>query len=405
LEDTGKSTERDTEDSDTSTRLLYFCPASLGGIAEYAHAQATALAKQGIDVTMLCRVDWPYAPPTNYRQLRQLKSSALVAAEPRWRSRLRTAKSLLVEHAKLASVIRAYSFRRVLLATYLEYLAPFWAPSLRGLMRRGVVFGAVLHDPVRDYVVGPQWWHRWSVAEGYSFLREVFIHAETDLGMAPHEMPVRKTVIPHGPYDLGDPIRSRRSVRDGLSLPNDAVVLLSFGHIRDGKNLDILLRAMVDLPDIFLVIAGAEATAGQKSSAFYRSLAEELGVASRCRWLVSYIESEMVADLFGSVDFVVLTYSSQFRSASGVLSLAVRYRKPIIASAGDSALSQAIDQYQLGVRVRPDDAKEVARGLSFALKDNLEGNWDGYMRDHSWSLNASRVAAKMDLKASSVRID
>ncbi|UPJ51726.1 glycosyltransferase family 4 protein [Bradyrhizobium sp. 200] len=399
MEDIGKSTARDTEDSKTSRRLLYFCPASLGGIAEYAHAQATALAQQGIDVTMLCRVDWPYAPPTAYRQLRELNSSSSAAAESRWRSRLRTAKGLLVEHAKLASVIRAYSFRRVLLATYLEYLAPFWAPSLRSLMRRGVVFGAILHDPVRDYVVGPLWWHRWSVAEGYSFLREVFIHAETDLGLAPDKMPFRKTVIPHGPYDLGDPIRSRRAVRDGLSLPNDAVVLLSFGHIRDGKNLDILLRAMVGLPDIFLVIAGAEATAGQKTSAFYRSLAEELGVGSRCRWLVRYIETEMVADLFDCVDFVALTYSSQFRSASGVLNLAVRYRRPMIVSSGDSPLSQAIDQYDLGIRVQPDDAKEVARGLSSVLRSNLECDWDGYMHDHSWRTNADRVATNMDLRA------
>lgn len=399
MEDAGRSVTRDCEDDKTSRRLLYFCPASLGGIAEYAHAQATALAEQGVDVTMLCRTDWPYAPPTAYRQLRQLQSSPSAAAEPRWRSRLRTAKSLLVEHAKLASVIRAHSFQRVLLATYLEYLAPFWAPSLRSLMRRGVVFGAVLHDPVRDYVVGPLWWHRWSVAEGYSFLREVFIHAETDLGLASQKLPLRKTVIPHGPYDLGDPIKSRRTVRDELGLPNEAVVLLSFGHIRDGKNLDILLRAMVDLPGFFLVIAGAEATAGQKPSAFYKSLAEKLGVADRCRWLVSYIQSEMVADLFGSVDLVVLTYSAQFRSASGVLNLAVRYRKPIIGSSGDSALSQAIDEYHLGVRVQPDDAKEVARGLSFALGGNMECNWDEYMHDHSWIINASRVAATMDLQA------
>lgn len=399
MEDTRKSTGHGTEVEETSRRLLYFCQASFGGIAEYAHAQATALAAQGIDVTMLCRVDWPYAAPTAYRQLRQLCSPSSSSAKTRWRSRLRTAKSLLADHAMLVSVIRTCSFRRVLLATYLEYLAPFWAPSLRSLMRRGVVFGAVLHDPVRDYVVGPQWWHRWSVAEGYSFLREVFIHAEVDLGLASREIPLRKTVIPHGPYDFGDPIRGRRAVRDELGLPNNAAVLLSFGHIRDGKNLDILLRAMVDQPEIFLVIAGAEATAGQKPSAFYRLLAEELGVASRCRWLIRYVETEMVADLFECVDFVVLTYSAQFRSASGVLNLAVRYRRPIVASSGDSPLSQAIDQYGLGIRVQPDDAKEVARGLSSALRSNLECDWDGYMDDHSWRLNADRVATNMDLQA------
>jgi glycosyltransferase involved in cell wall biosynthesis len=174
-------------------------------------------------------------------------------------------------------------------------------------------------------------------------------------------------------------------------------VLLSFGHIRDGKNLDILLHAMVDLKDVFLVIAGTEAAAGQKSSPYYKSLAEALGIADRCRWLITYIQPNMAADLFGSVDLVMLTYSSQFRSASGVLNLAVRYRRPIIASCGESALSKAIDQYGLGIRVAPDNAKEIAKGLSIALRTNLEGDWDGYMRDHSWRINASRVAAAMEL--------
>src|SRR5256885_13828220 len=113
-----------TENGEISKRLLYFCPGSLGGIAEYAHAQATALAEQGIDVTMLCPADWPHAPPTAYRQLRQLRSSLSNSTKTRWRSRLRTAKSLLAAKAKLASIIRTHSFRRVLLATYLEYLAP-----------------------------------------------------------------------------------------------------------------------------------------------------------------------------------------------------------------------------------------------------------------------------------------
>ena len=378
-------------------RLLYFCPASFGGIAEYAHAQATALAEQSVDVTMLCGADWPYAPPTAYRQLRELYPSSSLPAGTRWRSRLRTARNLLRTQVKLASVIRTYSFRRVLLATYLEYLAPLWAPSLRRLMRRGVVFGAVVHDPVRDYIVGPLWWHQWSIAEGYSFLREAFVHADVDLGLARQNVHLRKTVIPHGPYDLGEPSRSRCAVRAELCLPRDAVVLLSFGHIRDGKNLDILLRAMVDLKDVFLVIAGTEAAGGQKPSAYYKSLAETLGLASRCRWLIRYIQPNIAADLFGSVDLVALTYSSQFRSASGVLNLAVRYRRPIIASCGESALSQAIDRYSLGVRVGPDDAKEIAEGLSIALRTNLDGDWDGYMRDHSWKKNASRVATAMDL--------
>lgn len=60
----------------------------------------------------------------------------------------------------MRSVIVREGFRRVLMASYIEYLAPIWAPRLRNLSRSGIVFGAIVHDPVRDYVVGPSWWHR-----------------------------------------------------------------------------------------------------------------------------------------------------------------------------------------------------------------------------------------------------
>lgn len=49
-------------------RLLYFCPISSGGIADYAHAQATALAEQSVNVTLSCASDWPYPPTTAYFQ-------------------------------------------------------------------------------------------------------------------------------------------------------------------------------------------------------------------------------------------------------------------------------------------------------------------------------------------------
>src|SRR5262245_14579524 len=150
-------------------RLLYFCPLSVGGVADYAHFQASALAEQSIDVTLLCGCDWPYSEPTAYRQLRQLPSLRPAHDIPRWRSRPRFARYQVATPLRLVPVIRKTGAQRVLMAAYVEYLAPLWAPWLQQMRQSGIVFGAIVHDPVRDYVVGPHWWHRWSVAEGYSF--------------------------------------------------------------------------------------------------------------------------------------------------------------------------------------------------------------------------------------------
>jgi glycosyltransferase involved in cell wall biosynthesis len=378
-------------------RLLYFCPLSVGGVAEYAHFQASALARQAIDVTLLCGRDWPYCEATDYRQLRHLPLLPPAHDIPRWRSRLRFIRYLVASHLILIRVIRQTGIRRVLMGAYIEYLAPLWAPWLRQLCRSGVVFGAIVHDPVRDYEVGPLWWHRWSIREGYSFLREAFVHAEIDIEMNQHNPSLRTTVIPLGPYNFPEPTRSRRNVRNELSLPQNAVVLLSFGHIRNAKNLDLFLQAMVDVKEVFLIVAGGDGMPGQRTAAYYQELAEKLRIARRCRWLIKFVDPTLAANLFASVDFVVLTYSSKFRSASGVLGIAARYRKPVLVSCGESALGAAVEQYELGIRVEPDSTAAICRGLATLLSTNLVGDWNGYFRDHSWITNARRVATAMDL--------
>jgi glycosyltransferase involved in cell wall biosynthesis len=377
-------------------RLLYYCPLSVGGVADYAHFQASALAEQSIDVTLLCGCDWPYPEPTAYRQLRQL-SSFSHAHDIRWLSRLSFARYQFTTHLSLVRVIRKTGIRRVLMAAYVEYLAPLWAPWLNQLRGSGVVFGAIVHDPVRDYVVGPLWWHRWSVAEGYSFLREAFVHAEIDLSVDQSGSDTRTTIIPHGPYEFPEPTQSRQEIRRDLSLPGDAAVLLSFGHIRDGKSLDLVLQAMAEVKNVYLVVAGSEGSPAQRPVAYYQELAERLGIADRCRWLIKFIEPGIAANLFAAADFGLLTYNSSFRSASGVLNVAVRYRKPVLASCGEGALGVAVERYRLGIRVQPDSAKAVAKGLNSLLRARLAPDWEQYRRDHSWVTNARAVIKAMDL--------
>ena len=105
-------------------RLLYFCPVSSGGIADYAHIQASALAEQSIKVTLLCGSDWPHPQNTAYRQLRELPVLRPAKKSPRWLSRLRFVRHLLTSYSRLRRIIVHEGFQRVLLASYIEYLAP-----------------------------------------------------------------------------------------------------------------------------------------------------------------------------------------------------------------------------------------------------------------------------------------
>src|SRR5207302_6200749 len=121
---------------------------------------------------------------------------------PRLLRKMRHATVLLNNATALARCIRRDDFTHVLFGSYFEYFAPMWAGKLRRLAEDGVVFGAVVHDPVRDFVLGPLWWHRWSVACGYSFLREAFVHEAIDLDTARPMPRLRTTVVPHGIYEF-----------------------------------------------------------------------------------------------------------------------------------------------------------------------------------------------------------
>jgi glycosyltransferase involved in cell wall biosynthesis len=376
--------------------LLVFCTVDHGGLADYAHAQAEALAARGHAVLLLSPAGFPRK--ASIYQHQTLPSVSLRASRFRWLNRLATALSILSQQSALLRTIRRHGVRCVLFTTYSEYLAPLWAWRLRHWARQGVRFAAVVHDPVRDFVVGPPWWHRLSIAQGYSFLAVAFVHAPINLQTDSRWPAPRTVLIPHGPYRYPVPHSSPHKLRAHLAIPPQATLLLSFGHIRDSKNLQLVMRAMARVPRVWLLVAGPEANAGQRPSGHYQELAAHLGVAERCRWQIGYQSPQQVADLFAVADGVLLSYAASFRSASGVMHLAAHYRKPVLASAGTSALLDAVTSYQLGVVVPPDDLAALESGLRCFLREPLEPNWQAYEEDNNWNRNAQLVAQALGLE-------
>ena len=497
-------------------KLLYVCEADSGGILEYAIRQSAAIAQEGVEVHFLCKPSFPVERLADgikvweFEKSREsrVESRGLLGKILRVLGMISDLRSEAKQVAELATKLTHSSSTRhplpatrysvedvsqipvtrhrpgsaevaILFACYKEYFAPFWVEPLRGLARRGVVIGTIAHDPVRDFVVGPLWWHRWSVRLGYSFVQHVFVHDDTPVdfgGKRPDGIEVHQ--IPHGPYEVSDPKIGRIEMRKRLSFSLDLttedtterlggremeqpkvgpkgegvgtteskisdveagpcldklscasesdsltskladspvsealdagrwtldvsaladVVFLAFGQIRDGKNLDLFLQAMTRLPEnVKLLVAGKGDSGSSRSAEFYQKLAEELGVAERCRWDMRRIPDEEVGDIFAVCDVVLVTYSAKFRSASGVLNAAVSARKPLLASSGSGPLKTVVEKYQLGVFVEPDDAEEILRGASKLLPSSATGkcefvlqpDWDKYEQENSWEENA-----------------
>ncbi len=353
-------------------KLLYFCSSSKGGLADYAHEQCKAL---GSEVTLLCPADFPHEA-VGYQQDRSLVSTLSVPG--RWRNRFRIFQVIFTNFARLDRAIHQRGSTHVLFWSFTEYLSPLWAGRFRKWKQRGVKFSAIVHDPVRDHVVGPEWWHDLSVKQGYSFLEHGFVHQEIAL-------PIASSVIPHGPFSFPE---SKEDCRAKLDIPSEARLLLSFGHLRDNKNLDLILKALVDHPETYLLVAGSEAPSGQAQAATYQEQARALGVDSRCRWEIAHISESAAADYFHASDLVMLTYDQSFCSASGVLNVAAQFQKPVIASSGEGPLPELLKRYAIGHWCDPDSAEAISAALAKPLPSL---DWNSYLADNSWEKSVQLI--------------
>ncbi len=378
-------------------KVLIFAPSASGGIAEHTYYQANALEKEGAKVICLVSPSFLNGRKTEFQKISYLPES--VGGGAGMGKKLRMAWRIFWSRYLLAWQIIKHRPDLVLLDSYVEYLSPLWIDPHIVLSRiLGFRYAANLHDPVRSYVIGPKWWHKLSVWLAYQPLDFVLVHHDlADRSVVPKR--VKVVVAPHGLYDINLGDFDPEKVRKGWGIRPGKKVFLSLGYVRDGKNLDLAIRALKEVPEAFLVVAGTVASTKDKTFEDYRNLALEFGVADRCRFFESYLSDQELGKYFAGTDFVLLAYSSDFHSQSGVLNLAAKARKQVLASASASPMIKAVTRYSLGVAVEPDSSEAIVSGMRKIVDGDSVADWDGYEASASWDLNARRVLEAAGLKA------
>ena len=377
------------------SRILIFSPSSKGGIAEHTYYQANALVSLGARVTCLTPPVFLDGRPTDFQKISCLPEPVNKGAGIG--KKLRMVWRIIWSRYVLAWQIIKQRPDLVLLDSYVEYLAPLWVDPHIILSRiLGFRYAANLHDPVRSYAIGPLWWHRLSVWLAYQPLDFVLVHHElADRSIVPKR--VKVVVAPHGLYDVNLGDFDAVKVRQEWGIRADQKVFLSFGYVRDGKNLDLAINALKEVPEAVLVVSGTLASTKDRTFQDYRDLANDLGVADRCRFFEGYLRDEEIGKYFSGTDFVVLTYSSNFHSQSGVLNLAATVRKPVLASAAPSPMLEAVTRYRLGVAVKPDSGEAIVEGMKCLCRESTDPDWKGYEASASWKVNAGRVLEGIDI--------
>jgi glycosyltransferase involved in cell wall biosynthesis len=144
----------------------------------------------------------------------------------------------------------------------------------------------------------------------------------------------KKAIIPHGHYrPIYPALPSRDAARRMLNLPPDKTVLLSFGLIKQYKNMDGLLDAFLSLddPDIFLLIAGH-----CKDQTLAQRLGEKAKKGKNIRLDLKFIEDSDLPFYFAAADMMVLSYHEILNSGALLLSLSLNV--PVLAPRRSSFL-------------------------------------------------------------------
>lgn len=140
-----------------------------------------------------------------------------------------------------------------------------------------------------------------------------------DLGV-----PADKVTVLRNGVDLKmfQPAPDRAALRRSLNITGTA--LLSVGNLIESKGHDLAIRALLDLPDTCLLLAG-----GGVEENNLRALARSIGVTDRVTFLGT-VKHDALRDYYGAADLLVL--ASRSEGWANVLLEAMACGTPVVAS-------------------------------------------------------------------------
>ncbi len=133
--------------------------------------------------------------------------------------------------------------------------------------------------------------------------------------------------------------------------------LLALGMVREYKGVDLLLRALQQVPGVTLTVAGELWGA---SGTAVRELADDPRVRGRVRVQAGYVPADQLAELLASHDVLALTYRSATASQNALLGQA--HGLPVLASDVGTFGSQVRDGVD-GLLVPPGDEQALVAAL------------------------------------------
>lgn len=377
-------------------RVLLVQPLSHGGIAQYGHQLGCALSDAGHQVIVLAAPDYELASRVSGAKSsprfvpRLFPSTSMLQ-----RFRARPLRGLLIGLASIIDCHRLLNIAFALRPTVIHVqgghpmdLVYLLAARLAGRPLIYTAHNVVPHRPAP--------YHRLLHRLIYWLPHFTIVHTQHGrkqlLNMFRLEQR-RVRVIPMPLFELYDARSSPppAAARAALGLRADDEIVLFFGQIRPNKGLPTLLRAIAQLrpsrPRLRLLITG-EPLDGIKE---VLSLIRELGLGASVKLHTNYVPLEQVAAYFQAADVVALPYVRVTQSA--VLSLALAFNKPVVASRV-GGLPELAERSAIASLVPPEDHAALAQAISAQLDhpSTTINHWHGLRWPEAAGLTAALYA-------------
>jgi len=362
-----------------------------GGIGRYTHKLMETMGQRSeVKVEAICIPDYKWAHSDGYATWDGLASiSHDIPTLRRWQF----LKGQFVNPKRAIEHASSVGLDVLHLANINHLSFPYWRPKIEDT---DVEVVASAHDVKRGKSIISRRWEDHQLKAFYRFADALFVHSNHQVRELVEFANVPKEkihIVPHGLYAHSPVDASQEALREKWDLPVDRRVALFFGKIRDGKNLDGLLRALPCTETIpHLVIAGRE-DGHHYGIDHYRQLVSDLGVAGQVTFIPRFIEDEEVGELFVASDWIALPYEGDFTSQSGVLNVAAHYERPVLVSSAP-VLRETVQACDIGVACTGDGPEALAAGIR-KLHQRLEMGhahaFEAYHRQFSWTENASRT--------------
>ena len=384
-----------------SLDILIQCPGSHGVVPDHVHEQALALHDLGIKVLVLCCPAYIRSRAVGYPTEACMIEGATTTRTNAFSRKLGKALQTVRNQLRFAWEVYKNRPTLVLTASHVDSQSPLWVwPHLLMVLFRKTIYAMNLHFATRDHHLGPKWWQKLGSSLAFKPYRIAVAHKRLP---APSPLPkfIRCVEVPIGPDKTVQIRENPKQIRKKWNVPRGKKVFLAFGHVRNHKNLDLVIRALLENPQAFLVIIGRVSNHRDRPLKYYQMLADDLGLSKRVLISEEFVPDEKRQSYFEAADFVISTYSAGFHSQTATLSTAAKARRFVLASCGSSPMRDLVEHFGLGVFVEPDSSEAVADGMATLLNGALaEANWEGFEEHATWESNVTRLLqAAADLVA------